>query len=647
MIQALRRGTSGGNRNSPSWRFPPTGGGAEQGANPGQKHFTQDSLPNMIRETLQNALDHPEPGLETVRVTFRTMTVGREDIGADSLAPHIRASLQEAERGRNPDATKHYREMEAVLEPPRIECLAVIDQNTTGLQNENWLNLIFREGMPTNTGSTTKGGSVGLGKHAPFNLSSCNTVIYSTRYVSRKAKGKVCHMAGRSQLMTHELPGETSRLQNVGFLGIHDERSKEYNQPIAGPDIPEPFQLKQSGTGVFIIGFRRERFPSWVQLTAREILRNFFHAIHAGNLEIHLQDPKSGTETALNQQSLGTEMELLGEKERSRQYFQAIQGEPQETSPSGRLGPPRRMMVWISNDGNAPKRLAHLNRRGMLITDDGRIRDNPFMPYGSGGWAPWCAVTMAADEETDRFIRRMEPATHNAIHPGELMNPAEQEDATRELKHHREQIAKLIRNRIEQDSATRSSNITELAELFPDLSLDQGTDLEWQEIKPPLEGERLWEPSGNPDDDEDEDRDKAGKPGASGDHGPGSPRDRGRNRQEDAGGDKDRRTLDRHRIIRTSPAGFAASFTMPKAKNDTITLSLRTAGEQHQYNEERVRVSGVTQTGDLLGRAAAQDGDIIVQAPPETPIVLMISTEKPESRYSGYKLTIEDREEAG
>ena len=96
------------------------------------------------------------------------------------------------------------------------------------------------------------------------------------------------------------------------------------------------------------------------------------------------------------------------------------------------------------------------------------------MPFGGGSWSPWCAVTMAADEETDRFLRRMEPATHNAIHPGELLDPTEQDDATVELRHHREQITELIRSQIEQDNTTKSSNITELAELFPNLQIDQG-----------------------------------------------------------------------------------------------------------------------------------------------------------------------------
>ena len=52
--------TSGQDHPAPSWRFAPTGG--EQGNNPGQAYFANNALAQMVRETLQNSLDHPEPG---------------------------------------------------------------------------------------------------------------------------------------------------------------------------------------------------------------------------------------------------------------------------------------------------------------------------------------------------------------------------------------------------------------------------------------------------------------------------------------------------------------------------------------------------------------------------------------------------------
>ena len=80
----------------PCWRFAPHEGGAEQGANPGQKHFRADAFTNMVREVLQNSLDHHQPGLEGIRVTLRTLSIQPEDIRASQLMEHARASLRYA-----------------------------------------------------------------------------------------------------------------------------------------------------------------------------------------------------------------------------------------------------------------------------------------------------------------------------------------------------------------------------------------------------------------------------------------------------------------------------------------------------------------------------------------------------------------------
>ena len=215
-----------------------------------------------------------------------------------------------------------------------------------------------------------------------------------------------------------------------------------------------------------------------------------------------------------------------------------------------------------------------------------------------------------------------------------------------ELRHHREQITELIRSRIDQDSTTKSSNITELAELFPNLQIDQGTDMEWREIESQQEKNQAEElPGQEPNDDDDDDDDDEGETKTPSGENPSDAKDgstHNRKGKKTPGETEDTPLLDSSRIIRISPDSFAASFTMPDVRNNTLRFSLRTAGEQHQRNEERVRVNKVIQTGDLLTQATIKDGDIIVQAPPQTHIALMISTEEPEKRYSGYKLTLQE-----
>lgn len=82
-----------------------------------------------------------------------------------------------------------------------------------------------------------------------------------------------------------------------------------------------------------------------------------------------------------------------------------------------------------------PKRTAHINTRGMLITDARQFNANPFYPErGTGSWvAVASGVTMSADDNTDRNLRRLEPLAHDALHYKQLDNPDEVEQVHKEL----------------------------------------------------------------------------------------------------------------------------------------------------------------------------------------------------------------------
>ncbi len=618
---------------APSWRFAPTGGGAEQGNNPGQAYFANDAVVQMVRETLQNSLDHPEPGLGAVAVTFRLVDITPGDIQADQLARHIGASLQEARSGGDPDSTARYEEMQQAIAKRRIPCLAVIDENTTGLRDENWRNLIIREGAPANTGSQTrgaqaregqtKGGSFGFGKNAPFNLSACGTVLYSTRYVGQTRKGRVCHAMARSQLMTHSDPdGENDRLQSAGFLAMHQEG---LNSPVAGPDIPAAFQLGQSGTGVFIIGFDDGKCPDWPERIGRTVVSQFLLAVHHGKLSVRIEPGGSWPARQIDRHTLDTELETLDERNPARRYHRAIMSKPELTEPSGRLRQMGALRVWIDTSSrDAPRRVAHFNRRGMLITDSRQTSENPFHAAGGTGWQPWCAVTMADDEETDRQLRRMEPPAHDAVHPGQLRDPAERQEMEGELRRHREQIIAFVKGRIDDRNRMDTTNIEELAELFPDLpDLGQGTEIKWTE-------KMHKEDAGQPIETDAKEKKPPGPPV------PGT--DRAVNPNPEATPGPTALVLREGRIIRTGARELIMTFLMPPGAAETVRFGLRAAGEQYQQNEEQVAVSEVRKVGDMLADARLENGQIAVTAPPNTRVTLEITLGEPDGGYRSYRL---------
>ena len=631
---------------SPTWRFAPTGGGAEYGKSPGQHYFVNDAVTKTVREVLQNSLDHPAPGISTVDVTFRLTHLHPQDAGMEGLRPHVESSLEDVSRDQDADAIEHYKRMLEALSSPSIPCLAITDSGTTGLQGLNWRNLIFREGTPTNTQGQVKGGSYGLGKNAPFNLSSCNTVIYSTRYVSVAAKGRVEHMAGRSQLVSHDDPIKPNlRLQQTGFLGIHEPSRP--NWPVEGPAIPQPFRLGHQGTGVFIIAFDTNAYPDWANETVKATVTQFFYAVHARKMTVTIERNSGENSRVINHDTLDIELENFPPDDPTPHYHRAlIENEPVLTDPTGRLDQMGRMQVWVSTAKDSPRRTAHVNRRGMLITDSRIISENPFYPSGGAGWPHWCAVTMAHDEAADSFIRRMEPPAHDSVHYKQLRDPDKQQAASFELRSQRDQITQIVRARIDTELGRASTNVDELAELFPDIpDLRQGVhDLPWRErqhterpddivdVTPeePDESNLVEDPDGTTTIETTNELSGEGHGGSHNefrepDTRPASP--------------KPVENAIRHaRVMRTEPGKLIMAFTTPTQPVESLRFSIKSAGEQYQKHETTIPIQGTPRTDNLLVKATLEGDSVVVSGPPDTPVVLYLELDSERAPYQSYSI---------
>ena len=629
-----------------------------------------DAVTKTVRELLQNCVDHPVGGIETVEVKFQLVEASPDDIKAEELKAHIESSLGEVTRDRDTDAIERYKQMLSMLNRPAIPCLAIIDSGTTGLQGDNWRNLIFREGTPTAAEGQTKGGSFGFGKNAPFNLSTCNTVIYSTRYVSIPARGRVEHLAGRSQLVSHDDPEQTgARLQQTGFLATHPPEGRP-NQPVEGTSIPRLFRLAQQGTGTFIVGFDTDTYHDWADETAKAAVTQFFYAIHTRKMAVTIQRSPDSEPRLINHDTLGIELDNCPEDDPTRFYYQAlVNNESALTNPSGRLEQMGRLQIWISTAKDSPRRTAHINRRGMLITDTRTTADNPFYPHGGRGWPHWCAVTMAHDEKADAFIRRMEPPAHDAIHYRQLRDRNRQQMAGQELREQREQITALVKARINEALTEASSNVNELADLFADMpDLSQGVhELNWRE-------QRLTERANdivdvvNESDERDQSQDNDGDSevetdGRTSGEGQGdSQGDSEGDGQGDGEGDgqgdsqgdgatnfdePERRKASpkpsdnaiRHaRLIRANPGELVMTFTTPSAKLESLRFGIRVAGEQYQKHEDTIRITDVRQISNLLVTAKVEDNAIVVSGPPDTPVTLRLALESEDAPYQSYSI---------
>lgn len=272
-------------------------------------------------------------------------------------------------------------------------------------------------------------------------------------------------------MATYQDPDNPNKLlQHTGFYGYHQEAENLYNQPISlVENIPTEFQLKVPGTGVHIIGFDT-LYQDLPEQAIQETLNNFFAALLYGNLTVSIGD------TVINQENL----EILIDKHcppvkfSTLHYYHALRdAEPIATTPRPTLDGARSMEIYIKTPADLkdklPRRLAHINRRGMLITDSARFETNPFSPRG-GDWLPWAAVSAAHDDQTDRWIRTMEPPAHDAVAYNRLRNPDAEQVARQELSYQRDQITDIIYSRIESIANSQGDDLDELKDLFPELA---------------------------------------------------------------------------------------------------------------------------------------------------------------------------------
>ncbi len=588
-----------------AWRFAPTGGGVVHGFNhAGTEHFKHDPIVTLIRETIQNSLDAHQPDAPPVEVDFRECSVAPEHIGADSLRRHLEQALVETRCKGQTEGQKSYQEALTLLNQPTIPCLAILDRNTTGLQGNKWDSLIREEGIPAKDGDIAHGGSFGIGKNASYNVAGLHTVIYSTRYLT--ATEQVMKMTGRAQLVSHRAPETGEMLQHIGFY------TDSTDQPLIGTDIPPAFRLETSGTGIWIVGFMPKQ-RQWFRKAERATIDNFFHALHTRQLIVNLHPPK-GAEVIRLDHVTTPDSRLRGNAaSKTCHYHKAVIREPiGQTTPVGCFGA---MNVYLNQEPNAPKRVAYVNRRGMLITDskDRRI-SNPFHPGpGHSSWPDYAAVVIAMDDETDRQVRRMENPAHDKISLNRLPEE-EKEQIASSLDKVNGQIRSIIEDAIRELDEADISNLTELAAMFPDMDLTQqgNRDLDTR-VVPHYPRHRVTSVDDNRDqleesDDLSETEPGLSTPGGSGNTGSHS-KDPARVINERAQTKPQRRAVRKTCLMRKQQGQLVVALIPDPKAEGPVLFSLHPQGEE-TLPERRISITDISAITPL-GVEVTHENDII------------------------------------
>lgn len=550
----------------------------------GIETFSGSPITHLAREIIQNSLDAKMDGPVEVDFTLTSFPVaGIPDIDA-FINTFLACSESAVEEGRN--AQVFFNRANKLLNQDRISVLEISDFNTRGVEgpceNGKPFYALLKARGQSKKPSETAGGSFGIGKFAPYAVSSLRTVFVSTVYRDNDDTLKQLSQ-GKSILMSHEVDGQ--RRQGTGFLG-YPERCR----PLEGnPDISsallrsDGLELDASmlGTKILVMGFKQPK--NWQQLLALSVAINFFAALERGQLVVNIGDEirvdKDTVDDYLDPEAFksiiwGTDISR-SDIAYAASYLRALRSDNSivNDTENRALGHVKFQLVV---EDELPRRIAIL-RNGMFITDrlDGLKR--------FGGFKEFAGVIECQSDEGNAILRGMEPPRHDKFEPERLPTEKERTKARKAL----DELADWAREMLQRHAKDEVSDITEveeLAEYFADDTESRSGD-EGDEVDPlgdvvfspkPIKRARAKPSSGRTQ--EGTSMEEGDDPGGGGDDGSGGGDGQGGVGQAEGGSSNRNKTgsqigVSHVRMIGASTADISIAFTPDESCRARLIIS--------------------------------------------------------------------------
>ena len=104
----------------------------------------------------------------------------------------------------------------------------------------------------------------------------------------------------------------------------------------------------------------------------------------------------------------------------------------------------------------------------MLITDSREQKINPIAPRGKSLWPDYCVVVTPESDRGDEWIRQTENTSHDSMSPRQCFEGKELTEAERWFRQARNTISKIIDDAAQVQKYGDTTNLSELASMFPD-----------------------------------------------------------------------------------------------------------------------------------------------------------------------------------
>jgi hypothetical protein len=256
-----------------------------------------EQLDKIVRETIQNSLDHPLNEKKPIKVVLKHRIIPIDQIPEKKeIIKTLEALVAELKKHKKSDDgiitefINLYSTGIKRLSLKNIGVLQISDYNTTGLTGSIKDTKTILGRFLGSTGYFDDGGggggSGGLGKFAPFLASMINFCFYSSYN-----QNKEFIYYGWGDYFTHEISGKKYRPEiNIGAKNgdVLKEKRK--------PNFIKGFLAERSeeGTDVFAIGFEKPIFEKkWEEEVTKAVIRNYFGAIIEKKLIVEVVDGSS------------------------------------------------------------------------------------------------------------------------------------------------------------------------------------------------------------------------------------------------------------------------------------------------------------------------------------------------------------------
>lgn len=293
--------------------------------NANEQFFSGDydnRIDTLVRETIQNPLDHPINLDKPVEVIFKERIIPLNSIPfSTELKVTIQALLNELSDLKKSDdgivATllPHYTKALALLENEEISLLQISDYNTKGLIGS-------RKNVKTNLGrflgadgyfddESVGGGSGGLGKFAPFQVSQLGFCMYS----SYNIKSEFIYY-GWAKYFSHKI-GKKWFTGEIN-IGAKNNDVLKLKAPITNSSFMS--ERSELGTDVYALGFSPSEMgvTDWIPNFTKSVIRNFFGAIISGKLVVKIQN-KVGQLVVIGPDTIESHLNLFNENQKKRE----------------------------------------------------------------------------------------------------------------------------------------------------------------------------------------------------------------------------------------------------------------------------------------------------------------------------------------